>query len=147
VWHEVQIAGGRLNTFAHTNAEINRELVLGALNGPAARCAAVAGTWRTGRGWLPRQLRRQRREFYLHARAGRTDDVLAMLDDGFDIAAPDETGATLMHYLLYLDVARMWPRLLAARLPVDARDHTGRTALDYARAYGLDHVVRTLETA
>jgi hypothetical protein len=29
LWHEVQIAHGRLNTFAHTNTEVNRELTLG----------------------------------------------------------------------------------------------------------------------
>lgn len=146
-WHWMQIGDGHLNALDHTQAEIQREFTLAGLGGPMAGCASVLQIWRTGRGRLPKVLRQQRRDFYLHARYGYTDEVLAMLDDGFDITAPDSEGATLMHYLVHLDHERIWPRLHAAGLSVDARDCQGRTPLERASQCRNEPVWRLLRTA
>jgi hypothetical protein len=141
VWHEVRIVDGRLDTPAHDDREIDREFAFGGLGGAMGGCAAAAWGWRTGRGRLPRRLRWQRIDFFLHARNGHTDDVMAMLDAGFDVAARDSTGATLMHYLGRVDHRQLWPRLRAARLPVDSRDHRGRTPLRHAVELQAEEVV------
>jgi hypothetical protein len=144
VWHEVRIVGGRLNTPEHDDREIDREFAFGGLGGAMGGCAAAACAWRTGRGRLPKQLRWHRNDFFRHAWCGHADDVLAMLDAGFDIAARDGAGATLMHYLARGEHARLWPRLRAAGLPVDGRDHQGRTPLRNAVAMQAEEVVTLL---
>lgn len=144
VWHEVRVVGGRLDTLAHDDREIDREFAFGGLGGAMGGCAAAAWAWRTGTGRLPRRLRWQRTDFFRHARYGHTDDVLAMLDAGFDIAARDGAGATLMHYLGHVDYRRLWPRLRAVGLPVDARDHQRRTPLRHAVALQHEEVVALL---
>jgi hypothetical protein len=143
-WHEVRIAGGRLTTLAHDDDEVAREWAIGELGGPMPGCVSVLRAWATGRGRLPKRLRWQRGDFFRHARYGHTDDVLAMLDAGFDIAARDGAGATLVHYLGRVDHRRLWPRLRDAGLPLDTRDHEGRTPLNYAVALRNEDVVALL---
>ncbi|GIH19494.1 ankyrin repeat domain-containing protein [Rugosimonospora africana] len=144
VWHEVRIVDGRLDTPAHDDREIDREFTFGGLGGPMGGCASAVRAWRTGEGRLPKRLRWQRVDFFRHALYGHTDDVLAMLDAGFDVAARDGAGATLMHYLGRVDHRRLWPRLRAAGLPVDTRDHQGGTPLRHAVALQSEEVVTLL---
>jgi hypothetical protein len=132
VWHQVQVSGGTLNLLDHTDAEIAREFTFGGLGGVMSGCAQVRHVWHTALGRLPRDLRRQRIDFYAHAHAGRTDEVVALLDAGFDVHAVDGSGATLMHHLAVLDHTRLWDRLRAAGLPLDGLDKDGRTPLIHA---------------
>ncbi|WP_186315687.1 ankyrin repeat domain-containing protein [Catellatospora sichuanensis] len=147
VWHEMQVRDGRLVAMAHTEAEIQRELALGALGGPVQGCAAVLRGWHTGHGRLPRALRPQRDRLFRCARAGRTDLVLSMLDAGFDPAVVGTGGVTLLHLLARLDHERLLPRLLAAGLPVNGRDKEGGTPLHHAERAQADDVVAALHEA
>ncbi|HEY2670579.1 MAG TPA: ankyrin repeat domain-containing protein [Rugosimonospora sp.] len=144
VWHEVRIGGGRLNTPSHDDTEIAREFAFGGLGGAMHGCASAVRAWRTGRGRLPKRLRWQRADFFLHAYYGHTDDVLAMLDAGFDVAARDGAGRTLMHYLGRVDHRRLVPRLRGVGLPPDTRDHEGRTPLGHAVELQAEEVVALL---
>jgi hypothetical protein len=144
VWHEVRIAGGRLETLAHDDREIDRELAFGGLGGVIGGCASAVRTWRSSRGRLPKKLRWQRGDFFRHALHGQTEDVLAMLDAGFDLTARDGAGAGLTHYLCRVDHGRLWPRLRTAGLPMDTRDHQGRTPLRYAVELQDEEVVALL---
>jgi hypothetical protein len=131
-WHDMRITGGRLVTLAHSEDEIAREFVLGGLTGPMLGCALVCHQWRTGEPRLPKLLRRARHQFFQHVRYGHTDDVVDMLDAGFDLGVVDPAGASLLHHLYRLDEDRVWPRLQAAGLNVNARDYQDRTPLHYA---------------
>ena len=143
-WHEIRFAGGRLEFADHTPEEIGRELAFGGLNGVMSGCAYVAYVWRTGRGYLPKQLKRYRAEFFGHAAYGHTDDVIAMLDAGFDITAIDGSGANLVHYLPRLDYRRLWPRVVTAGLPIDRKDRQLRTPLGRAYARHAEQLVEWL---
>ncbi|GAA1373756.1 ankyrin repeat domain-containing protein [Catellatospora chokoriensis] len=147
VWHEMQVRAGGLAALAHTDAEIDRELALGALGGPVQGCAAALRGWRTGYGRLPKGLRRQRDRLFGLARAGRTDLVLSMLDAGFDPAVVGPGGVTLLHLLAELDHRRLLPRLLAAGLPLNGRDKEGATPLHHAERALADDVVAALHEA
>lgn len=146
-WHDVQITGGRLVTLAHTDDEIAREFVLGGLTGPMLGCAIICDQWLTGEGRLPKRLRRARSQFFQHVWYGHTEDVLDMMDAGFDIGVTDAAGATLTHYLHRLDENRLLPRIRAVGLSLDARDHRGRTPLHYAAEADAPDIMTLLVSA
>ncbi len=120
-WHELAFERGRLEARAHSDSP-----------DPSTGCGRVQRTWRRGAGRLPRRLWQQRAVFFTYARYGHTDEVVAMLDAGFDPTATDPYGATLLHHLAALDHRRLWPRLRLAGLPVNGRDRDGCTPLHYA---------------
>jgi hypothetical protein len=154
-WHELTFVGGRLTALAHpetadpetTDPETtDPETTDPETEDPATGCAAVLRAWRAGAG-LPRRLAEIRDDVFRRARLGCTEEVVAALDAGFDPAAPGPHGRTLMHYLGYLDPVPIWPRLLAAQVPVDTVDAGGRTPMDMAvwlRAY---EVIRLLPSS
>ncbi|MWA01043.1 ankyrin repeat domain-containing protein [Actinomadura sp. LD22] len=143
-WHEVRWSGGALSG-PHTAEEDGREQALRAFGGEVSRCFAVREAWRTGRGRLPRELRRRRSELFLRAVHGDTPGVLQLLDAGMDPHARDGEGRTLLHFLYAMDHRLVLPRLLAAGLDVDARDRSGRTPLSTAvTEHGSADAVRAL---
>ncbi|HEU5024714.1 MAG TPA: ankyrin repeat domain-containing protein [Spirillospora sp.] len=143
-WHEVRCSGGAL-LGPHGADEGRREQALRALGGEVSGCFAVREVWRTGRGRLPRELRRLRGELFLRALHGDTAGVLLLLDAGMDPHARDGEGRTLLHFLHAMDHRLVLPRLLAAGLDVDARDRSDRTPLSTAVAeHGSPETVRAL---
>lgn len=131
-WHRIDNAGGRLVPLDHTPDEVRREHALRALGGKVAGCFAAQQGWTDGSTRLPRALRDQRRELMQTILHGDTQAVLAMLDAGLDPHVRDGRGSTLLHLLRCLDHEVLLPRLLAAGLPIDARDHRRRTPLHVA---------------
>src|SRR5262249_39286492 len=88
-------------------------------------------------GRLPRLLRAHRADVFNRICAGDTGYVVAMLDTGrLDPRMRVGHAWTLLHALVYLDHTVLLPRLLAAGLPVDARDHRGQTPLNLAVVHG-----------
>ncbi|WP_344283381.1 hypothetical protein [Actinomadura napierensis] len=143
-WHEVRWSGGALSG-PHGADEDRREQALRALGGEVSGCFAVREMWRTARGRLPRELRRQRGELFLRALHGDTAGVLRLLDAGMDPRVRDGEGRTLLHRLHTMDHRLILPRLLAAGLDVDARDRVDRTPLSTAVAcHGSPAAVRDL---
>ncbi len=144
-WHRVDNSGGRLVPLDHTAEEVQREQTLRALGGKVAGCFAAEQGWRDGKTRLPRQLQAQRRELMQTILHGDTDTLLELLDAGLDPFVRDGRGSTLLHLLRCLDHERLLPRLLAAGLPVDARDHRQRTPLHVAVGWvGTPSLVRAL---
>lgn len=131
-WHRIDNAGGRLVPLDHTPEEVQREQALRALGGKVAGCFAAQQGWTDGSTRLPRALRDQRRELMQTILHGDTRTLLALLDAGLDPHVRDGRGSTLLHLLRCLDHEVLLPRLLAAGLPVDARDHRRRTPLHVA---------------
>jgi hypothetical protein len=132
-WHQVGVTGGRLRALSHDEAEEERERTVRALGGTSAGCFAAQQAWRTGTGRLPRALRRHRRDLVERIYQGDTAYVVALLDAGqLDPLMRDGRGWTLLHMLIYLDHRVLLPRLLAAGLPIDVRESTGRTPLHVA---------------
>ncbi|NEC04149.1 ankyrin repeat domain-containing protein, partial [Streptomyces sp. SID7909] len=86
----------------------------------------------TGTGRLPRALAAQRRDLFLRAQHGDTAGVVALLDAGVDPRVRDGGRRTLLHVLPLLDHTVLLPRLLAAGLDLEARDHRERTPLSAA---------------
>ncbi|BCJ73939.1 hypothetical protein CS0771_34830 [Catellatospora sp. IY07-71] len=144
-WHRVDNSGGRLVPLDHTAEEVQREQTLRALGGKVAGCFAAEQGWHDGKTRLPRELQAQRRELMQTILHGDTDTLLELLDAGLDPFVRDGRGSTLLHLLRCLDHERLLPRLLAAGLPVDARDHRQRTPLHVAVGWvGTPSLVRAL---
>jgi Ankyrin repeats (many copies) len=149
VWHRVQVVDGRITAIDHDPDEERREIVVRALGGTSAGCFAVIQTWNQGRGRLPRLLRSHRTDIFDRAFHGDTAFVVSMLDAGrLDPRTRDGMGRTLLHMLAHLDYEAVLPRLLAAGVPVDARDHEGRTPLFAAVVHhGSVELIRALRDA
>ena len=149
VWHWVQVVDGRITAIDHDPDEERREAVVRALGGTSAGCFAVIQTWTEGRGRLPKLLRSHRTDVFKRAFRGDTTFVVSMMDTGrLDPRMRDGTGRTLLHLLAHLDHAAVLPRLLAAGVPIDARDHDGRTPLYAAVVYrGSTALIRALREA
>jgi hypothetical protein len=149
VWHRVQVVDGRITALDHDPDEERRESVVRALGGTSSGCFAVLRTWTDGRGRLPRLLRAHRTEIYERLFHGDTAFLIAMLDAGrLDPRMRVGPGHTLMHMLVHLDHEALLPRLLAAGVPIDARDHEGRTPLHVAVVrWGPTALVRALREA
>ncbi|MFF5335374.1 ankyrin repeat domain-containing protein [Streptomyces sp. NPDC013181] len=130
-WHEVCFRDGALDS-PHTAQERQRENALRAFGGAVTGCFAVEHACRTGTGRLPRALAAQRRDLFLRAQHGDTAGVVALLDAGFDPRVRDAGRHTLLHVLPLLDHTALLPRLLAAGLDLEARDHRERTPLGAA---------------
>ncbi|MGQ4489051.1 ankyrin repeat domain-containing protein [Streptomyces sp. SAS_281] len=130
-WHEVRFRDGTLDS-PHTAQERQRESALRAFGGAVTGCFAVEHACRTGTGRLPRALAAQRRDLFLRAQHGDTAGVLALLDAGIDPRIRDGGKHTLLHVLPLLDHTVLLPRLLAAGLDLEARDHRQRTPLSIA---------------
>jgi len=145
-WHEVSSVGGRLQ-IQHTPVEEQRERSLAALGGTTAGCFAVQQAWTTGKGWLPRSLRDQRRELFNRVLHGDTPGVLRLLDAGLDPRVRDVRRFTLLHVLHYLDWPVLLPRLLADGLDLEALDYQKRTPLHIARQKGPADLVSALVAA
>ncbi|MBV1850203.1 ankyrin repeat domain-containing protein [Catellatospora tritici] len=144
-WHRVHNDAGRLQVLDHTPEEVLREQMMRSLGGQTAGCFAAEQAWRSGAGRLPRRLRAQRDDLMQRVLHGDTDGLLALLDRGMDPQVRDGRGFTLLHHLRCLDHERVLPRLLAAGLPVDARDHKGRTPLHVAVGWvGTSALVKAL---
>ncbi|GHJ48745.1 hypothetical protein Cs7R123_60870 [Catellatospora sp. TT07R-123] len=131
-WHRVHNDAGLLRVLDHTPEEVLRERMMHGLGGRTAGCFAAEQSWHDGRGRLPRLLRAQRDDLMQRVLHGDTDGLLALLDRGMDPRIRDGRGFTLLHHLRCLDHERLLPRLLAAGLHVDERDHRGRTPLHVA---------------
>jgi hypothetical protein len=133
VWHVIRVDGGRVLAEAHDRDEEERERTMRALGGTSTGCFAAQHSWRTGTERLPKALRRQRADLFERIFHGDTALVAQMLDTGrLDPWMRDGRGWTLLHMLLYLDPGPLLPRLLAAGLPIDVRESTGRTPLHVA---------------
>ncbi|MGW2476013.1 ankyrin repeat domain-containing protein [Streptomyces sp. NPDC001665] len=130
-WHEVGFRDGTL-TSPHTAQERQRESALRAFGGAVTGCFAVEHACLTGTGRLPRALGAQRRDLFLRAQHGDTAGVVALLDAGVDPRIRDSGKHTLLHLLPLLDHTVLLPRLLAAGLDLEARDHRERTPLSVA---------------
>jgi hypothetical protein len=149
VWHRVQVVDGRITALDHDPDEERREHVVRALGGSSAGCFAAIQTWTEGRGRLPRLLRAHRTAIFERAFHADTAFVVSMLDSGrLDPRMRDGTGRTLLHMLAHLDHEALLPRLLSADVPVNARDHEGRTPLLTAVVHhGSDRLIRALREA
>ncbi|WP_067832391.1 ankyrin repeat domain-containing protein [Actinomadura kijaniata] len=142
--HEITMRDGRLRT-PHRPEERDRELALGALGGPAARCASVVRAWENGERDLPPKLREARIGLFLRMHAGDAEGVLALLDAGFDPHVRDARKRTLLHHIHQVDHRVLLPRLLAAGLDVNAEDSDGLTPLHMAVCHhGSPETVRAL---
>ncbi|TRV79803.1 ankyrin repeat domain-containing protein [Streptomyces sp. 130] len=130
-WHEVRFRDGILGS-PHTARERQRESALRAFGGAVTGCFAVEHACLTGTGRLPRALAAQRRDLFLRAQHGDTAGVVALLDAGVDPRIRDGGKHTLLHVLPLLDHTVLLPRLLAAGLDLEARDHRERTPLSVA---------------
>ncbi|MFC8533095.1 ankyrin repeat domain-containing protein [Streptomyces sp. NPDC057249] len=130
-WHEVRFRDGALGS-PHTARERQRESALRAFGGAVTGCFAVEHACLTGTGRLPRALAAQRRDLFLRAQHGDTAGVVALLDAGVDPRIRDGGRHTLLHVLPLLDHTVLLPRLLAAGLDLEARDHRERTPLSVA---------------
>ncbi|NEC68623.1 ankyrin repeat domain-containing protein [Streptomyces sp. SID9727] len=143
-WHEVRFRDGALDS-PHTAQEHQRESALRAFGGAVTGCFAVEHACRTGVGRLPQALAAQRRDLFLRAQHGDTEGVLALLDAGVDPRVRDGGKHTLLHVLPLLDHTVLLPRLLAAGLDLEARDHRERTPLSVAvSGRGTAELVRDL---
>ncbi|MGW1125744.1 ankyrin repeat domain-containing protein [Streptomyces sp. NPDC002526] len=143
-WHEVGFRDGTL-TSPHTAQERQRESALRAFGGAVTGCFAVEHACLTGTGRLPRALAAQRRDLFLRAQHGDTAGVVALLDAGVDPRVRDGGRHTLLHVLPLLDHTVLLPRLLAAGLDLEARDHRERTPLSAAvSGRGTTALVRDL---
>jgi hypothetical protein len=132
-WHVVHVDGGRLRLEAHDRDEEERERTLRALGGSSTGCFGALHAWQTGSQRLPKALRQHRADLLERIFQGDTAMVVEMLDSGrLDPWMRDGRGWTLLHMLLYLDHRPLLPRLLAAGLPIDVRENTGRTPLHVA---------------
>jgi ankyrin repeat protein len=143
------VVDGRITAIDHDPDEERREIVVRALGGTSAGCFAVIQTWNQGRGRLPRLLRSHRTDIFDRAFHGDTAFVVSMLDAGrLDPRTRDGMGRTLLHMLAHLAYEAVLPRLLAAGVPVDARDHEGRTPLFAAVVHhGSVELIRALRDA
>ncbi|MFC8228839.1 ankyrin repeat domain-containing protein [Streptomyces sp. NPDC057287] len=130
-WHEVVFRDGALRS-PHTEEERLRESAMRAFGGAVAGCFAVEHSCTTGKGRLPRALRAQRKELFLHIQHGDTAAVLELLDAGVDLRLRNARRRGLLHALPLVDHEALLPRLLAAGLDLEARDHLGRTPLSVA---------------
>lgn len=129
-WHRLQVAGGALRLLDHTEEEQLRERVLRTLGGTSTGCYATQAAWTTGTGRLPRALAGRRREIKHRMQHGDTDWLLDGLRRGvIDPHMRDANGWSLLHLVMWVDWERVLPLLLAAGVPVDARDRIGRTPL------------------
>jgi hypothetical protein len=129
-WHRVAVTGGELRLGDHDEEEQLRERVLRSLGGIGSGCFAVQAAWTTGAGRLPRELAEQRRQVKHRMQHGDTDWLLDGLDRGvIDPHMRDANGWSLLHLAMWVDFQRVLPVLLAAGVPVDARDRIGRTPL------------------
>ncbi len=146
-WHEVVSGGGTLR-IPHDEDEQRRERAMRALGGAVAGCFAAQRSWTTGQGRLPKKLRFQRRDLFMHALHGDTGAVLHLLDEGVDPHVRDGRQRTLLHVLHLIDWERVLPRLLEAGLDVNAEDYEERTLLHHAVAsYGTPALVEALRAA
>ncbi|WP_066361394.1 ankyrin repeat domain-containing protein [Herbidospora mongoliensis] len=146
-WHEVVSGGGTLQ-IPHSEDEQRRERAMRALGGAVAGCFAAQRSWTSGQGKLPKKLRFQRRNLFMHAQHGDTQAVLRLLDDGLDPRIRDGRQRTLLHILHLVDWELLLPRLLEAGLDVDAVDYQERTPLHHAVAsYGSPALVEALRAA
>ncbi|MCO6010413.1 ankyrin repeat domain-containing protein [Actinoallomurus purpureus] len=134
-WHVVAFRDGALRV-PHDEDEQRRERALGALGGAVTGCFTVLPVVRSGTGRLPKALRAQRREVFARADHGDAPGVLRFLDAGMDPHIRSGGRRTLLHTLHLLDHEELLPRLLAAGLDVDARDHYGSTPLLTAVGHG-----------
>jgi len=146
VWHRVEVRASGLSV-PHDHAELERERLLAGLGGPVKGCAAVVAAWRTGTGWLPKALRAQRSSFFAQVRHGNTNEVLRLLDEGFDPLVHDSQGSSLLHHLAMVDFKRLLPRLFAAGLEVNGLNVHRRTPLHEAVLHGDLPLVRALLAA
>ncbi|MET7422636.1 hypothetical protein [Dactylosporangium sp. NPDC005555] len=130
VWHKVAVTGGRLGLPDHDDDEQLRERALRSLGGTSSGCYAVQETWTTGTGRLPHELAGQCRLVKHRMQHGDTGWLLDGLDRGvIDPHMRDANGWSLLHLTMWVDFERVLPVLLAAGVPVDARDRVGRTPL------------------
>ncbi len=130
VWHRMEVTGGTLRLLDHTEEEQLRERMLRTLGGTSSGCYAVQAAWTTGAGRLPRALADRRREVKHRMQHGDTDWLLDGLRRGvIDPHMRDANGWSLLHLVMWVDFERVLPLLLAAGVPVDARDRIGRTPL------------------
>ncbi|MFJ2267796.1 ankyrin repeat domain-containing protein [Streptomyces sp. NPDC087849] len=127
-WHEVVFRDGKLGS-PHSPQERQRENALRAFGGAVTGCFAVEHACTSGTGRLPKALRAQRRDLFLHAQHGDTPGVLELLDAGVDPRVRDGGRRSLLHVLHLLDHEPLLPRLLAAGLDLEALDHRQRTPL------------------
>ncbi|MGI5184207.1 ankyrin repeat domain-containing protein [Dactylosporangium sp. CA-152071] len=129
-WHRVGVDGGALRLPDHDEEEQLRERVLRSLGGASSGCYAVQQTWTTGVGRLPHGLAAQRRQVKHRMQHGDTGWLLDGLGRGvIDPQMRDANGWSLLHLVMWVDWERVLPLLLAAGVPVDARDRVGRTPL------------------
>ncbi|WP_327001614.1 hypothetical protein OHA72_41780 [Dactylosporangium sp. NBC_01737] len=130
VWHRVEVTGGALRLHGHDEEEQLRERMLRSLGGTSSGCYAVQAAWTTGTGRLPRALADQVREVKHRMQHGDTAWLLDGLTRGvIDPQMRDANGWSLLHLVMWVDFAQVLPVLLAAGVPVDARDRIGRTPL------------------
>jgi len=147
-WHTVVHRAGKLDTPSHTLEEAQREQALRSLGGQVTGCFAIQQLWTSGRGRLPRHLRQQRQDILQQILHGGSRTLLALLDAGLDPHLRDGRGRSLLHHLRALDHTEVLPRLLAAGLPIDTPDATGRTPLSVAVGdVGSPDLVRALLSA
>lgn len=130
-WHVVAFRDGALQV-PHGEDEQRRERAMRAFGGAVTGCFALLPVVRSGTGWLPKALGEQRRELFARAEHGDTPSVLRLLDAGMDPHLRDGQRRTLLHLLHLLDHESLLPRLLAAGLDIDARDHYEFTPLHAA---------------
>ena len=130
-WHEVVFRDGALRS-PHTEEERQRERAMRAFGGAVSGCFAVEHSCTSGTGRLPKELRAQVRELFLHAQHGDTPAVLELMAAGVDLRVKDARRRGLLHVLPLLDHEALLPRLLAAGLDLEARDHLERTPLGVA---------------
>ncbi len=129
-WHRVEVTGGALQLLDHDEDEQLRERMLRTLGGASTGCYAVQATWTTGTGHLPRALAARVRQVKHRMQHGDTDWLLDGLTRGvIDPHMRDANGWSLLHLAMWVDFTRVLPLLLAAGVPVDARDRIGRTPL------------------
>ncbi|GGY98374.1 ankyrin repeat domain-containing protein [Streptomyces nitrosporeus] len=134
-WHEVVLRDGVLRS-PHSEEERQREAAMRAFGGAVAGCFAAEHALTSGTGRPPKALRAQRRELFLRAQHGDTPGVLEMLDTGMDVRVRGGGRRGLLHLLPLLDHEVLLPRLLAAGLDLEARDHRHRTPLAAAVGEG-----------
>ncbi|GAA4259012.1 ankyrin repeat domain-containing protein [Dactylosporangium darangshiense] len=138
-WHRMSIQSGALQLHDHDEVEHTREAALRALGGASSGCFAIEEFWHRGRGRLPRALHEHRRAVIHRLQHGDTEYLLAGLADGtIDPLMRAGNGWSLLHMAMWLDYERVLPALLAAGVPVDARDNVDRTPLYVGVMNGAD---------
>lgn len=146
-WHVVEGIGASVETPHHSVAELRREDLLGVLGGRVSGCAAAAESFRRGTKPVPKEIRKHRQRLFGRAFHGDTDGLLADLEAGFDPRLRDGLGRSLMHWVAYVDHARVLPVLLAGGLSVDLQDRDGRTPLHVAAQSGAEDAMAALLAA